>query len=127
MLLGITNKDTNEDLEYMVRKILRCRLWNNDKGESWRKSAPDLNLEILCVSQFTLYGHLKKGNKPDFHNSMKADEARVMYESFMNALRKDYNEEKIKDGVFQAMMDVSLVNDGPVTLVIESPQKNNGS
>eukprot|EP01135_Chromosphaera_perkinsii_P006974 Nk52_evm1s641 gene=Nk52_evmTU1s641 len=121
VLVGISKDDGKEDMEYIMRKVLRSRLWDNDKGVSWRNSVEDLDYEILCVSQFTLYGHVKKGNKPDFHGSMGAAGAKVMYDELLERLRGEYKADKIKDGVFQAMMDVSLVNDGPVTLLVESP------
>merc|ERR1712027_134681 len=85
------------------------------------RCARDLGLEILCVSQFTLY-HVMKGNKPDFHLAMGGDKAKDFYEEFLTQLRKEYgSEEKVKDGVFGAMMKVDIANDGPVTLEIESP------
>ena len=91
-----------------------------ETGKSWQKSICDLNLEILCVSQFTLYGTVNKGVKPDFHLAMQADQARSTFAQFVELLQKVYAEDKIKTGVFQAMMQVNIVNDGPVTLVLES-------
>ena len=80
-------------------------------------------LQVLCVSQFTLYGTLTKKNQPDYKKAMKSEPAREMYNEFLEMLKAAYEEDKIKDGQFGAMMDVSLVNDGPVTLVIESDPK----
>jgi len=78
------------------------------------------DLEILCVSQFTLYGTLSKKNQPDYKLAMKSISAKEMYDRFLDMLKVNYNPEKILDGKFGAMMDVELINDGPVTIVIES-------
>ena len=85
-----------------------------------RHGAKQRGLDILCVSQFTLYGKLTKKNQPDYKAAMKAIPAKAMYENFLELLRSQYETDKIHDGVFGAMMDVALVNDGPVTIVIDS-------
>ena len=118
-LIGIHRDDTRADLDYIVRKIISLRLWEDESGRRWAKSAKDLDLEILCVSQFTLY-HVMKGNKPDFHLAMAGDKSKLFYEEFLTEMRKGYKNEKIKDGVFGAMMEVNIVNDGPVTLELDS-------
>lgn len=74
----------------------------------------DISGEVLCVSQFTLLASTKKGNKPDFHGALGGDEARRLYEYFFQKVQQGYATDKVKDGVFQAMMEVALVNDGPV-------------
>lgn len=79
--------------------------------------------EILCVSQFTLYGTLSKKNQPDYKLAMKADQAQMMYNQFLDMLKEGYDDTKIFDGAFGEMMDVGLVNDGPVTLVIDSREE----
>ena len=122
-LVGIHEHDTKEDLDYCCRKLLACKLWENDSGALWRQGVKQRGMEVLCVSQFTLYGKLTKKNQPDYKHAMKAIPAQEMYNDFLDKLRKDYEPEKIKDGVFGAMMDVALVNDGPVTIVIESEPK----
>ncbi|CAB4401266.1 D-tyrosyl-tRNA deacylase [Rhizophagus irregularis] len=120
ILLGIAFDDTIDDLEYMVKKILKVRVFEDEKGEEmWSRSVKDAGLEILCVSQFTLYGSLSK-NKPSFHNAMKANESKEMYSTFLNRLKQEYVEERIKDGVFGEKMIVNIVNDGPVTLELDS-------
>ena len=86
----------------------------------WQRHARQLNYEILSVSQFTLYGTLGRRNQPDYKLAMKAEKARGMYNQFLELLRVGYERDKIKDGAFSEMMDVGLVNDGPVTLVIDS-------
>ncbi|WKY09742.1 hypothetical protein Q1695_002248 [Nippostrongylus brasiliensis] len=101
-----------------VRKILNVRLFESD-NKRWDKSVKDEGLEVLCVSQFTLYGFLK-GNKLDFHNSMNPQDASLFYGRFMDKLRSSYLPENIQDGRFAAMMNVAIVNDGPVTINIDS-------
>lgn len=83
------------------------------------KSVLDTKGEILCISQFTLYHNLK-GNKPDFHNAMAGEEAKEMYQQLLESLGKQYDPEKIKDGVFGAYMQVHIQNDGPVTIELDS-------
>ncbi|OEU22835.1 D-tyrosyl-tRNA deacylase [Fragilariopsis cylindrus CCMP1102] len=119
-LVGIHENDTQKDLEYCCKKLLGCKLWPNPTGVDWRHGVKQRDLEILCVSQFTLYGKLTKKHQPDYKASMKAIPAKAMYENFLNLLKSNYEADKIKDGVFGAMMDVALVNDGPVTIVIDS-------
>ncbi|XP_070491047.1 D-aminoacyl-tRNA deacylase [Chironomus tepperi] len=121
VLIGICNNDTEEDLKYISRKILNTRLFE-ENGKRWMKSVKDMNYEILCISQFTLYYRLK-GNKPDFHHAMGGERAKEMYDQLLATLGKDHNPDKIKDGVFGAMMNVQIFNDGPVTIEIESPVK----
>ena len=119
-LIGIHKDDTKSDLDYIVRKLVTLRLWEDESGRRWAKSAKDLDLEILCVSQFTLY-HVMKGNKPDFHLAMGGDQSKLFYEEFLTEMKKAHSDEaKIKNGVFGAMMEVNIVNDGPVTLELDS-------
>ncbi|KAH8276932.1 hypothetical protein KR026_002582 [Drosophila bipectinata] len=124
VLVGIKASDTVTDVDYLVRKILALRLFEeNDKR--WQKSVKDLNMEILCVSQFTLY-HRLKGNKPDFSAAMKGEEAQQLYNQFLERLGKSYDPSKIKDGKFGAYMQVHIENDGPVTINLESPDQKQG-
>jgi D-tyrosyl-tRNA(Tyr) deacylase len=95
-------------------------MWENDNGAPWRQHIKQKGYEMLCVSQFTLYGTLSKKNQPDYKLAMKNVEAREMYNKFLDMLRDDYEPSKIFDGKFGEMMDVGLVNDGPVTMVIDS-------
>ncbi|KAJ2493077.1 D-tyrosyl-tRNA(Tyr) deacylase [Coemansia sp. RSA 2050] len=122
LLVGISRDDTSEDMEYMAKKVLGMRVFeNSDKGNSmWAKGVQDMGLEILCVSQFTLYAKSTKGSKPDFHEAMKAGESRQYFDSFVQRLGQLYDPAKIAVGEFGAMMKVSLVNDGPVTLQLDS-------
>ncbi|KAJ1501313.1 D-tyrosyl-tRNA(Tyr) deacylase [Coelomomyces lativittatus] len=124
VLIGISSKDDTSDLEYIVKKILNMRLFDDPDGTPWKRSVVDEKLEVLCVSQFTLYGNCQKGNKPDFHASMKADQAREMYTQIIGKLKSMYLPEKIQDGEFQSKMEVNLVNQGPVTLIIDSDKNS---
>jgi len=123
-LVGLHEHDTEEDLQYCCKRLVNAKLWSNDNGGQWRHGVKQKDYEILCVSQFTLYGTLsQKKQQPDYKLAMKADGAEKMYNEFLEMLRVQYQPEKIKDGVFGAMMDVALVNDGPVTIMIESNPK----
>lgn len=132
-LVGLHENDTTEDLEYCCKRLLACKLWSNDNGALWRHGVKQRGHEVLCVSQFTLYGTLTKKNQPDYKLAMKAVPAQKLYNEFLDMLRTNYESDKIKDGEFGAMMDVALVNDGPVTIVIESnptkvlPEEEEGS
>ncbi|CAH8497554.1 unnamed protein product [Heterobilharzia americana] len=120
VLIGLSRRDTETDMKYIVRKILNIRLFPSPDGtRRWDKSVKDLNLEILCVSQFTLYSELK-GNKLDFHCAMDPKLSKDMYSQLVDQIKKNYTEDKVKDGIFGAVMDVSLINDGPVTITLDS-------
>jgi len=120
VLLGISRNDTDKDAEFMIRKILNLRLFDDENGKRWCRSVKDCNLEVLCVSQFTLQCVLK-GNKPDFHEAMAGEQSKIMYDKFLDDMKKNYDPEKIKNGVFGAHMVVSIDNDGPVTIEVNSP------
>ena len=109
--------DTQKDAESLASKLLKMKLWPDETGSNWRQSVQDIDGEVLCVSQFTLLASTKKGNKPDFHAAAKGEKAKELYGYFFATVRDLYSEEKVKDGVFQAMMQVGLVNDGPVSPV----------
>lgn len=99
---AVGKDDTTKEAESMAGKLLRFKMWDN-----WKKSVKDVDGEVLCVSQFTLLASTKKGNKPDFHKSASGEKAREIYDHFVTAVQEQYRTEKVKDGVFQAMM-VSL-------------------
>jgi D-tyrosyl-tRNA(Tyr) deacylase len=122
-LVGLHENDTKDDLDYCCKRLLACKLFANDSGALWRHGVKQRGLEVLCVSQFTLYGTLNKKSQPDYKRAMKAIPAQELYNEFLDKLKSNYELEKIKDGVFGSMMDVALVNDGPVTIVIESEPK----
>ena len=106
---AVGRDDTNKEAEGMAAKVLKFKMWDD-----WKSSVKDVNGEVLCVSQFTLYASTKKGNKPDFHKSANGETAKQIYDHFCQSVRQQYQPDKVKDGVFQAMMDVELINDGPV-------------
>jgi D-tyrosyl-tRNA(Tyr) deacylase len=117
VLVGIEKEDTSRDSEYLIRKILNLRIFD-DQEKFLDKSVQDLGLQVLLVSQFTLYGSCKKGNRPSFDKAMPPKEAKVFYSDFVEKFKQSYS--KVKDGIFGAYMQVSLVNDGPVTIVLDS-------
>ncbi|XP_004931305.2 D-aminoacyl-tRNA deacylase isoform X1 [Bombyx mori] len=123
ILIGISKYDTVKDIEYIVRKILSIKLFDDESSKRWKKTVVDKQFEILCVSQFTLY-NTWKGNKPDFHNAMPGDQSKEFYEKFLQMLKDAYVSDKIKDGLFGAYMQVCIQNDGPVTFEIESLDKD---
>ncbi|XP_062016874.1 uncharacterized protein LOC133733241 [Rosa rugosa] len=127
VLVGLHESDSVSDAEYICRKVLNMRLFTNESSaRGWDQNVMQRNYEVLLVSQFTLYGILK-GNKPDFHVAMAPDKAKPFYASLVQSFRKSYKPDAIKDGVFGAMMKVNLVNDGPVTMQIDSPSPKNSN
>ncbi|XP_010279191.1 PREDICTED: D-tyrosyl-tRNA(Tyr) deacylase [Nelumbo nucifera] len=124
VLVGVHESDVESDADYICRKVLNMRLFPNDKtGKAWDQNVMQRNYGVLLVSQFTLYGILK-GNKPDFHVAMPPERAKPFYASLVERFRKAYNPESVKDGVFGAMMKVNLINDGPVTMQLDSSQSS---
>ncbi|QHN81028.1 D-tyrosyl-tRNA(Tyr) deacylase [Arachis hypogaea] len=120
VLVGIHDSDSDADADYICRKVLNMRLFPNENtGKAWDHSVMQKKYQVLLVSQFTLYGFLK-GNKPDFHVAMPPQKANPFYASLVDRFRNTYNSDAIKDGVFGAMMKVNLVNDGPVTMQLDS-------
>ncbi|KDQ61221.1 hypothetical protein JAAARDRAFT_32221 [Jaapia argillacea MUCL 33604] len=119
VLVGIGTDDTLNDVEVLSKKILSLRVFDAG-GSMWKASVKDIDGDLLCVSQFTLLANTTKGNKPDFHRGMSTDPGREMYANFLEKLRQSYKPDKIKDGVFGAMMSVSLTNEGPVTFTLDS-------
>lgn len=117
ILLGVKDTDKEEDIEYIKKKISKLRIFEDDEGKM-NLSLKDVGGEILMVSQFTLYGDARKGNRPSFSQSAKADKAEKYYEILINQLKDEGFE--VKTGIFQTHMEVSLVNDGPVTIILDS-------
>lgn len=117
VFLGIQTKDSIKDVEYLVRKIINLRIFNNENG-LMNLSILDKQYSIMLVSQFTLYGNCKKGNRPSFINAEKPEKAKILYQLFIDELNK-YNI-NLKTGKFGANMTVNLINSGPVTLWIDS-------
>lgn len=116
-LIGIAGGDTREDMEYIANKCLGLRVFD-DEGGVMNLSVQDVGGEVLLVSQFTLYGDARKGRRPSYISAAPPDEAREMFSQCVDVFKHKYG--KVQTGVFQAMMDVSLVNDGPVTILLDS-------
>ena len=116
LLVGIAPDDAQEDVAYAVRKITNMRIFSDDE-DKMNLSVKDVNGEILSISQFTLYADTKKGNRPAFTGAAKPDLASQLYDDFNELLRR---ETPVKTGVFAADMQVALVNDGPVTIVLDT-------
>lgn len=117
VLLGVGRDDTEKDAEHLADKILNLRIFE-DSAAKMNLSALDKGGEILVVSQFTLFGDCRKGRRPSFVEAAKPEQANLLYQSFVERL--EAKGVRVKTGVFQAMMKVSLVNDGPVTIILES-------
>ena len=116
-LVAVSRQDTAEDFQWMARKIVELRIFNDIEGKL-NLSLRDIDGELLIVSQFTLYGDCRKGRRPSYSEAAPPAEAEKMYEEFVEAVRGLLP--SVQTGRFQAMMDVSLSNDGPVTLILES-------
>jgi len=117
LLVGIHTDDTEETMRWMCDKILKLRIFPDDEGKM-NRSVSDIKGDILIVSQFTLYGDTRKGTRPGFTEAAKPDVAEPMYEKVIQMF-KERSDLKIQSGVFGAYMDVELLNDGPVTLILE--------
>lgn len=117
IFLGITHDDSIEDINYLADKIINLRIFEHE-NKPMDKSVLDVKGELLVISQFTLCGSVKKGRRPDFTNAANPEFAKELYEKFIEECRK--SELKVETGVFAAMMDIELVNDGPVTFMIDS-------
>ena len=117
VLLGVTHEDTEKEADYLADKIINLRIFSDDAGKM-NRSLLDTEGEMLVVSQFTLYGDCRKGRRPSFIQAADPDRGNVLYEYFVKKVRD--NGVATATGRFGAMMDVSLVNDGPVTLIVES-------
>jgi len=117
VLLGIKYDDTRKDTDYIMRKIVNLRVFLDEEGKI-NKSISDISGEILLVSQFTLYGDCSKGNRPSFIEAMPPQKAAVFYQECVQKLKEIYPQ--VKEGIFGANMQVNLVNDGPITILLES-------
>ena len=119
ILLGITNGDTSEDAKYTAEKCNSLRIFDDGQGKM-NLSVREVEGSILVVSQFTLYGDTRKGNRPSFIEAAPPDVAEPLYNTFVQHLRTLLGDNRIATGLFRSMMDVGLVNDGPVTVIVES-------
>ena len=121
VLVSFVYEDNDTDLGWMTKKIINLRIFNDDEGKM-NRSVQDIGGDILLISQFTLHGSTKKGNRPSFIKAAKPDFANVMYERFIKVLEQSLGKE-IQTGEFGGDMKVSLVNDGPTTIIIDSKDK----
>ena len=119
LLLGVHKKDTKQDVEYLAKKINNLRFFN-DKYQKMNQNINQIKGDILVVSQFTLYGNVSKGNRPSFINAATPKDAKILYNYFIDLLK--INKYIVKTGKFGAKMQVELINDGPVTLILESKE-----
>jgi D-tyrosyl-tRNA(Tyr) deacylase len=119
ILLGIKVGDTEDDVNCIADKCCNLRIFE-DAEDKMNRSVKEVNGEMLIISQFTLYGETAKGNRPSFIDAAKPEEAIPLYEKFVSRVRMNLGDDKIKVGIFGAMMDIQLVNYGPVTVLVES-------
>lgn len=135
-LIGVSQDDTPEHMDLLTKKILQLKLWpegarvvdgglapGDEHARAWRSNVMELGGDVLCVSQFTLHARTSKGTRPDFHLAMAGDRARPFYDAFLEKMRAAYAPHRIHNGAFGAMMDVSLINDGPVTITMDTFEK----
>lgn len=121
LLLGITQEDSAEDIEWLCRKIVQMRIFG-DENDLMNKSLLDIDGEVLVISQFTLHASTKKGNRPSFIAAARPEQAIPLYEQFINVIQ-DYVPKKVQTGIFGADMKVNLLNDGPVTITMDSKNR----
>jgi len=121
VLLGITNEDGVSDIEWVSKKIINLRIFN-DEQNIMNRSIVDINGEIIVVSQFTLMASTKKGNRPSYIKAAKPEIAIPIYEQFISQIENDLNK-PVGTGIFGADMKIELLNDGPVTIIIDSQKK----
>ena len=122
LLVGVHKESTEEDAKYLAKKVAQARLFE-DENDKINLSLKDVGGSILSVSQFTLYADTKKGNRPSFTNAARAEKANALYEQFNKYLREEGV--TVETGIFQTMMEVNIVNDGPVTIVYEKLSAGN--
>ena len=122
LLVGFTNNDDIKDIEYMIKKVINLRIFDDEKG-IMNKSILDVGGSILSISQFTLYADTKKGNRPSYINALNSKDANILYNKFNELLSKHVN---VQTGIFGAEMMVTLTNDGPITIILDSEVIKNG-
>lgn len=119
ILLGVKEGDSNQDVIFTADKCSNLRIFEDEQGKM-NISIKETGGEVLVISQFTLYGETARGNRPGFSLAARPDIANELYEKFVERMKINLGAEKVKTGVFQAMMSVKIINDGPVTLLVES-------
>lgn len=115
LFVGFTDNDSLDDIDYMIKKVLNLRIFD-DENKVMKKSVLDVDGSILSISQFTLYGDVTKGNRPSYTKALSRDKAKLLYDEFNNRLSKYI---KVETGIFGADMKVSIINDGPTTIIID--------
>lgn len=120
LFVGFTDGDTSLDIDYLIKKVLNLRIFDDESG-IMNKSILDVGGSILSISQFTLYAYTKKGNRPSYINAMKGEYSSKLFDEFNSKLSKFIN---VETGIFGADMRVNIINDGPVTIMLESGDNN---
>ena len=115
LFVGFTAGDSEENIDYMIQKILKLRIFDDDNNVM-NRNILETNGEVLSISQFTLYADTKKGNRPSYIKALNSKEASILYQKFNEKLSKDI---KVETGIFQSEMEVSITNDGPITIMLE--------
>jgi len=123
ILLGIKSDDNENDLNFVADKCSSLRIFEDD-NEKMNLSLKDIKGEVLIISQFTLYGDSQKGNRPSFINAASTEVAIPLYEKFIQRMKLNLGENKVKTGIFGAMMEVKIINVGPVTILVESKKRD---
>jgi len=123
ILLGVRHDDTEEEMIFVADKCCNLRIFS-DENDKMNLSLKDIDGEVLIISQFTLYGDARKGNRPSFTDSAPPVLAEYLYNKFIERVAENIGMEKVKTGIFGAMMNVKIINDGPVTILVESKENN---
>ncbi len=123
IFVGIGKYDDEQDAHYLAKKCSNLRIFD-DERKKMNLSIKDTGGEVLIVSQFTLYADTRSGNRPDFSHAKDPTQAEILYNKFVELMRKEIGDEKVKTGIFRAMMTVEIWNDGPVTIIIDSKTTN---
>jgi D-tyrosyl-tRNA(Tyr) deacylase len=123
ILLGIKSDDSEDDLIFIADKCSNLRIFQ-DENEKINLSLKDIDGEVLIISQFTLYGDAQKGNRPSFTEAAHPEIAIPLYEKFISRMKMNLGNEKVKTGIFGEMMEVKIINDGPVTIIVESKNQD---
>lgn len=119
VLLGVNKSDGIKELNFVADKCCNLRIFEDD-NEKMNLSIKDMSGEMLIISQFTLYGDARKGNRPSFTEAALPELAKELYEKFISRIKENLGDDKVKSGIFGAMMDIEINNNGPVTILIES-------
>jgi D-aminoacyl-tRNA deacylase len=123
VLLGIRKGDTESDAEYLAERCSAIRIFEDTAGKM-NLSVNDVRADVMVVSQFTVYGDTRKGNRPSYTDAAPPEIAESLYHCFTNSLRMLIGENRVSTGIFRAMMDIELINNGPVTLIVESKNQS---